>query len=106
MSAATSGPEVKPTPSYEELHVDEHFYDRWAERSPRSQLNPSIAWLESIPVDYPSATPPADRTRYHEVTQLLLLATPEGRLVTCIRLEDRPDDEQRYIRDQIEVTDR
>ncbi|WP_435552722.1 hypothetical protein [Natrinema sp. CGMCC1.2065] len=95
--------DVTPTPRYEDLEVDPHFPERWTERSPRQQLNPKVAWLEAIPVDYPSASPPAECTRYHEVTEMLLLAEPNGRLVTCIPLEDRPHDEQQYIRSQVSV---
>lgn len=98
-----AGPDVDvtPTPRYEELVVDEHFPSRWAERSDRPQLNPKVAWLEAIPVDYPSARPPAECARFHEVTEMLLLAEPNGRLVTCIPLEDRPLTERRYIQSQV-----
>ena len=94
-------PDVTPTPRYEEIVVDEHFPGRWAKRSPRPKLNAKIAWLEAIPVDYPSAKPPAECARLHEVTEMILLAEPNGRLVTCIPLEDRPQDEQQYVRSQV-----
>ncbi|SEQ28405.1 hypothetical protein [Natrinema salaciae] len=100
MSVVETNVDVTATPRYEEIVVDEHFPSRWAERSDRPQLNPKIAWLEAITIDYPSAKPPAECTRYHEVTGMLLLAEPNGRLVTCIPLEDRPRDEQQYIRFQ------
>ncbi|GAB3669619.1 hypothetical protein [Halopiger thermotolerans] len=99
----SSDVDVKPTPRFEDLEVDPHFPDRWSKRANRPQLDPKVAWLEAIPVDYPSAKPPADCTRFHEVTETLLLAEPNGRLVTCIPLEDRPQDEQRYIREQLDL---
>ena len=92
---------VAQTPRYEDLVVDEHFPKQWTKRSDRPRLNPRIAWLEAIPIDYPSAKPPAECARLHEVTELILLAEPDGRLVTCIRLADRPRNEQQYIRSQV-----
>lgn len=101
MSVVENDVDVTPTPRYEELVVDEHFPERWTKRSDRPQLNPKIAWLEAIPIDYPSAKPPAECARFHEVTGMILLAEPNGRLVTCIPLEDRSRDEQQYIRSQV-----
>ncbi|WP_226479121.1 hypothetical protein [Natrinema amylolyticum] len=101
MSVVETDVDVTPTPRYEEIFVDEHFPEQWSKRSDRPQLNPQIAWLEAIPVDYPSAKPPAECARLHEVTEMILLAEPNGRLVTCIPLEDRSRTEQQYIRSQV-----
>ncbi|SDJ68120.1 hypothetical protein [Natronorubrum texcoconense] len=56
--------------TYDVAFVDPYFPQRWSEHCDRLELNPTIAWLEAY-----------------------------DRLVTCIRLEDRPRDEQQYIRD-------
>lgn len=92
---------VTQSPRYTEISVSDHAYERWAERSNRPKLNPRVAWLEAIPVDYPSAKPPAEYARYHEVTEMILLADPNGRLVTCIPLEHRSQNEQQYVRSQV-----
>ncbi|ELZ12048.1 hypothetical protein C478_10618 [Natrinema thermotolerans DSM 11552] len=91
---------VTDTPRFEDLEADGHPRDKWAERSPKPSLNPRIAWLEAVPIDYPSMSPPAKYARFHEVTELIILAN-EYRLVTFIPLEDRPQDEQQYIRSQV-----
>lgn len=101
MSTVETDIDVTHTPTYDEIFVDPHFPQRWSERCDRPELNPAIAWLEAIPIDYPSAKPPANCARLHEVTEMILLAEPNGRLVTCIRLEDRPRHEQQHIRDQL-----
>ncbi|QRV14258.1 hypothetical protein JMJ58_15095 [Haloterrigena salifodinae] len=94
---------VTAGPTFEEISVSSHCRERWDERSDRPLLNPRIAWLEAVPVDYPSARPPARHARFHEVTELILLASDDGLLRTCIPLSNRPRDERRYIRDQLEV---
>lgn len=88
-------------PTYEQTAVSGHCRHKWEQRSPRPSLDPRIAWLEAVPVHYPSIKPPAKHARLHEVTELLLLAAADGTLVTCIQLEDRSHDEQRYIRSQV-----
>ncbi|WP_121744441.1 hypothetical protein [Natronorubrum halophilum] len=92
---------VTQSPSYEDIEVSGHCHRMWSERSNRPDLNPRIAWLEAVPVDYPSIKPPARFARYHEVTGQILLACPDGTLATCIPLSNRSRDEQRYIRDQL-----
>ncbi|WP_436344468.1 hypothetical protein [Natronorubrum sp. FCH18a] len=101
MSIVETDIDVSHTPTYDEIFVDPHFPKRWSERSGRPNLNPRIAWLEAIPIDYPSAKPPAECARLHEVTETILLAEPNGRLVTCYPLSNRPRDEQQHIRDQL-----
>lgn len=95
MSASSSAP------TYEETTVSGHFRHKWEQRSARPSLDPRIAWLEAVPVHYPSMKPPAKHARLHEVTDLLLLGEPDGCLVTCIKLQDRSRKEQRYIRNQV-----
>lgn len=106
MSIVESDIDVAPTPRYEDLEVTDHALDRWAERSPKPRLDPDVAWLEAIPIDCPSAKPPADRARLHEVTEMILLADPDGGLVTCKPLGDRSRDEQQYIRSQVSNDER
>ncbi|WP_137288800.1 hypothetical protein [Natronorubrum halophilum] len=89
------------SPSYEETTVSKHCREQWSERSNRPQLNPRIAWLEAVPIDYPSIKPPARFARYHEVTGQILLACPDGTLATCIPLSNRSRSEQQYIRNQV-----
>ncbi|WP_265109141.1 hypothetical protein [Halosolutus halophilus] len=92
---------VTGSPRYTEVSVSSHAYERWAERSNRPKLNPRVAWLEAVPIDYPSIKPPAEFARLHEVTGLILLAESDGTLRTCIPLSNRPRDEQQYIRSQV-----
>lgn len=92
--------DVTSSPRYEDLRVSDHVHIRWAERSSHSRLNPRVAWLEAIPIDYPSMSPPAKHARLHEVSEMILLAD-DYELITCIPLTDRPQDEQQHIRDQI-----
>lgn len=64
-------------------------------------LNPRLAWKEGTAVDYPSIKPPAVHARYHEETDLILLAAPNGTLLTVIPLGHRPQTEQQHIRSQV-----
>ena len=105
MSTVESDVDVTAAPTFDEIEPTDHCRERWSERSDRPSLNPRVAWLEAVPIDYPSARPPARHARFHEVTELILLASDDGLLRTCIPLSNRPRDEQRYIRDQLEVSD-
>ncbi|WP_226041532.1 hypothetical protein [Natrinema sp. DC36] len=92
---------VTQSPQFTEIEVSDHAHRRWAERSDRPKLNPLAAWLEAIPVEYPSMSPPAKYARYHETTNLLLLAAADRTLTTCIPLSGRSVKEQQYIRSQV-----
>ncbi|AFZ74603.1 hypothetical protein [Natronobacterium gregoryi] len=103
MSALDRDIESTSPPRYEDLEVSDHAQVRWTERSSRPRLNPAVAWLEAVPIDYPRMSPPAQHARLHEVSEIILLADGHATLVTCIRLEDRPEDEQQYIRSQLNL---
>lgn len=92
---------VTQSPRYEDTTVSKHCREQWAERSDRPKLNPRIAWLEAVPIDYPSIKPPSEFARLHEVTGLILLAAPNGTLTTCIPIWHRPQNERRYIQNQL-----
>lgn len=104
MSTVETDAEASQTPTYTELRASHHVRHRWGQRSSQPNLCPRIAWLEAVPIHYPSIKSPAKHARLHEVTEMLLLAGDE-QLVTCIPLEDRPRSEQQYIRDQLEASD-
>ncbi|QCW03597.1 hypothetical protein [Natrinema pallidum] len=94
MSAAES-------PRYFEISISEHARKRWETRSPQPNADPRAAWGDAVPVHYPNLKPPATDARYHEETDLLLLAAADGTLTTCIPLKHRSRDEQQYIRSQV-----
>lgn len=80
---------VTQSPHYTEVEVSNHAHRRWAERSDRPKMNPRAAWLEAVPVDYPSINPPAKYARYHEETGLLLLVAADRTLTTCVPISGR-----------------
>jgi len=92
---------VTRSPRYTEVRVSDHAYERWSERSDQPKMNPRAAWLEAVPVEYPSISPPARHARYHQPTGLVLLVAGDGTLTTCIPLEDRSQDEQQHVRSQV-----
>ncbi|QLG47862.1 hypothetical protein [Natrinema halophilum] len=92
---------VTQSPRYTEISVSEHAYDRWTERSAQPKLNPRAAWLEAIPVEYPSINPPAKYARYHQETDLVLLVAGDDTLITCIPLSQRSVKEQQYVLSQV-----
>ena len=87
-----------------------HAKDRWQERG--GSVGHLRAWQESAEVDYPSAHSEA-RGRYHEATDSVLIVKRVRRntddlgwefidiVMSVIELDDRPDDEQRYVRQQV-----
>lgn len=80
--------------------ISDHAREKWAERADCGPTNLFAAWYEADPVEYPSARGDA-YCRYHERAGVVMLAK-WGELVTCIDLSDRPPQEQRIVRDQLE----
>jgi len=88
-----------------------HAIDRWEERGDdRGHLR---AFAESQEIDYPSAHSGC-RGRYHAESDVVLIVARERRLeasigweifdvvVTVIELGDREEDEQEFVREQVE----
>jgi len=87
-----------------------HGKDRWQERG--NDVGYLRAWAQSKEVDYPDAHSGA-RGRYHEASDCVLIvkrlrrhSTRIGaefvdKIISVIELGDRPDHEQRYVREQV-----
>ena len=102
-----SDPDLRLNPTVE---WSPHAKDRWGERA--GAVGYLRAWAQSEEVDYPSAHS-ATRGRYHEATDTVLIVKRLRRnggavgwefvdlVVSVIELGDRPDDEQRHVRQQV-----
>jgi len=79
-----------------------HAQWRWELRAPPKWRNLSVrvAWREAEPVAYPSCNSDAEYARLHVATEIVLIAH-YGMLRTVVRLSDRPEHEQQYVREQV-----
>jgi len=82
--------------------VSEHARQRFSERA-GGLRNLFAVWYEARPINCPSARGQA-YARYHAGDDLLLIAA-WGKLLTVIKLTDRPLDEQQCVRNQLEDND-
>jgi len=102
-----SDPDLRLNPTVE---WSSHAKDRWGERA--GAVGYLRAWDQTEEVDYPPAHS-ATRGRYHEATDTVLIVKRLRRnggavgwefvdlVVSVIELGDRPDDEQRHVRQQV-----
>jgi hypothetical protein len=92
------------TPPYRRVDwqlVRRHARLQWDDRTSDPGANLRAIWRESTPIDYPAAQNAA-YCRYHAGEDVVLVAE-YGFLVTVIKLTDRPDHEQQYVREQAGV---
>ena len=83
---------------------DNHVSRMWFQRSRTPWRDPRGAFDSAVEVHYPSAEP--ESTAYYDRDGDVVFVEFDGRVRTCIAMSDRPESEQAYVRDQLEVTDR
>lgn len=80
---------------------DNHVSEMWFDRSQAPWTDPRGAFDEAEPVHYPSAE--EGSTAYYHPEGDVVFIECDDRVRTCIALSDRPESEQAYVRDQLEV---
>jgi hypothetical protein len=82
-----------------------HAQYRWENRAPEeyAQMDVRVAWAESVPVDYPVLEVPRQYARYHEPSQMVIIADYKFLETALHLINDAPEHATAAVLEQIEA---